>query len=487
MCVLETMRRLAPLSLLLAAACITTPQNEDLVASTASPVEFIGYWLSGGELIQLQRGPTRDGPWSTFSTVTSSNFALNVYNTDLYAFSTSVVIPGWVATGCGEEVYVRVHAPGSGFNAVTFDGDNAGVEQTGLDCLGDELDAGTPLTKAATNCASKDYPAIRLRTQPLAGATPSNVTISNQTEADEVACYTEIDGSLTIADSSAMSISLAHLERVTGDVHLWYSREIAPTTDPDVRIIDLPSLERVDGSVFVHYPGNPGDIVGIDVGLPALTSVGGDVHVDLVTFNAAMTGMEALQSIGGNVSITTSGDDYTNGTLMNSVATVGGDMDFELGGTTEDLFESLVEVDGSIRIVGAYFNPDTGFGALNFGMLTTVHGDFAIASSTIVTVPGLPYQFPELRTVDGTLEIDAGGINALFVGDEGGMDVGGLRLNQNSGLTDLDVTHVDVSNLGTIEITNNANLGDCEANAFVDAQAAIGWIGTSIVSGNGSC
>lgn len=479
--------RLALVSLLLTTACITSPQNEDLVPSTSTPVDFVGYWLSGGELLQLQRAPTRDGPWSTFTTVTSSNYALNVYNTDLYAYSTSTVIPGWVSTGCGEEVYVRVYAPSSGFSAVTFDGENADVEQTGFDCLGDELDAGVPLTKAATNCASEDYPAIRLRTQLLAGTTPSNVNISNQGEANEVACYTEIDGSLTIADSSAMSISLAHLERVTGDVHLYYSRQGLPSM-PIVRTIDLPSLHTVDGSVFVHYPGDTSDIATIDLGLPALTSVGGGVHVDLVTFNATMSGMASLESIAGDVSITTSGDDYTNGTLMRSVTWVGGDMDFAFGGTTEDLFDALVEVDGSIRIVGALFNPDLGgFGASNFPMLTTVHGNLSLAASSIITVPGVTHQFPSLSTVDGTFNIDTGGITELLLGNPSGMEVGNLRLNQNFGLTDLAVTHVDVGNLGTIEITNNANLGDCEADAFIDAQAAMGWMGTAIVSGNGSC
>lgn len=479
--------RLALLSLLLTAACITSPQNEDLVPSTSTPVDFVGYWLSGGELLQIQRAPTRDGPWSTFTTVTSSHFPLNVYDTDLYAYSTSRVIPGWVPTSCGEEVYVRVYAPGSGFSAVTFDGENADVEQTGMDCLGDELDAGVPLTKAASNCASEDYPAIRLRTQLLAGTIPSDVDISNQAEADAVGCYTEIDGSLTIADSSAMSISLSHLERVTGDVHLYFSRQ-GLASMPLVRTIDLPSLHTVDGSVFVHYPGDTSDIATIDVGLPALTSVGGGVHVDLMTFNATMTGMPSLESIAGDVSITTSGDDYTNGSLMRSVTWVGGDMDFAFGGTTQDLFDSLVEVDGSIRIVGALFNPDLGnFGASNFRMLTTVHGDFTVASSTIITVPGVTYQFPALSTVEGAFDIDAGGITELLVGSPSGLEVGNLRLNQNLGLSDLAVTHVGVSNLGTIEITNNSNLGDCEANAFVDAQAAMGWLGTAIVSGNGSC
>ena len=173
---------------------------------------------------------------------------------------------------------------------------------------------------------------------------------------------------------------------------------------------------------------------------------------------------------------------------LGAVTWVGGDMDFAFGGTTQDLFDSLVEVDGSIRIVGALFNPDLGnFGASNFPMLTTVHGDFTVASSTVITVPGVTNQFPALSTVDGTFDIDAGGITELLVGSPSGMEVGNLRLHQNFGLSDLAVSHVDVSNLGTIEITNNVNLGDCEADAFVDAQAAMGWMGTSIVSDNGPC
>lgn len=474
--------RLALLSLLLTAACITSPQNEDLVPSTSTPVDFVGYWLSGGELLQLQRAPTRDGPWSTFTTVTSSYFPLNVYDTDLYAYSTSRVIPGWVSTSCGEEVYVRVYAPSSGFSAVTFDGDNADVEQTGMDCLGDELDAGVPLTKAASNCASEDYPAIRLRTQLLAGTTPSNVDISNQAEADEVGCYTEIDGSLTIADSSAMSISLAHLERVTGDVHLHYSREAAPGDMPDIREIDLPSLHTIGGDVFVYYDGDPGDTANLDVGLPALTSVGGDVTFALDTSAARMHGMGALESIPGSVTIA-AGSDYSQGTLLISLTYVGGDIDFSFFGTTTGLFDYVEEVGGSILISGSNFPP----GAVNFEALTTVHGDLTLASTDVTTHPAFVHQFPALTAVEGTLDVDAGGIEDFFIGSPSGLEVGNLRVNQNLGLSDLAVTHVDVSNLGTIEITNNSNLGDCEANAFVDAQAATGWMGTAIVSGNGSC
>ena len=454
-----------------------------------APVDFVGYWLSGNETIELQRPhPTRDGPWTTFDTVVSSSFPLHVLDTDLYGFSTSTVIPGWVSTGCGEEVYVRVQGTSLTFNAVTFDGENADVEQTGMDCIADEIDAGNTLINAATTCASEDYPVVRLRTQLLGGTLPGGVTISDQSEADEIACYREIDGTLTVADSSALSISLAHLERVTGDVHLFFSRDPAPGDAPDVREILLPSLHTIEGDLFVHYPGEGGETVDFDVGLPALTSLGGDLTIDLVTFNAHVSGIDALESIPGNVAVTTSGDDYHSDFLLPSLAWVGGDMDFALGGTTTGLFDAVEEVGGDLRIVGAFLPPGSpSLGVPNFESLATVHGDVAIAASEVVTVPGLPHQFPLLSTVDGTLDIDAGGIDGLFVGDDGGMNVGNLRLNQNFGLTDLAVTHVDVADLGTIEITNNANLSECDAWGFVDGQAAMGWMGSAMVSGNGPC
>ena len=468
--------------LLSTSACVVTPLNGDVVADAAAPVTFIGYWTSGSNPMSIQSAPSPTGPWTTFANATSSSSGFPIDGIMLHGWSVSAVIPGWIPAGCGQEVYVR--ASGGAFSALTFDGLGAGVPQTGIDCLSDEVGAGADIINAAIDCASPDSPVLHL-TEPAGPSTHvGDVVISTQAEADAFACTTEIDGSLTIADSAELSIALPDLQSVAGDVTLVLSRDpVSPGTNPVVRDIDAPMLGTIGGSLFVSYPGNGGDLADVDIGLPALTTIGADVSIDLTTFNADMDGLTALATIPGDLSIISSGSDYTHGGLLSSLVDVGGDVTFETSNTTTGLLDDLTQVGGSISITGAFFPP----GATNLTELLTVGGDLQLASMDLITVSGFDNQFPLLTDIGGDLDIEQAGLGDLLVGDPLGITIGGLRLHDNGTLSDLDAPNVTVSTTGPITITDNTNLGDCNAQAFVDDQAALGWVGTATVSGNGTC
>ncbi|MEM6990350.1 MAG: hypothetical protein AAF721_07635 [Myxococcota bacterium] len=476
--------RLAPTlsCLALSTACVVQPLNGDVIADAAAPVTFSGYWTQGNNPMEIQSAPSSSGPWTTFANATSDAVGFPIDGIMLHGWSVSAVIPGWTPSGCGQEVYVR--ASGGVFSALTFDGPGAGAPVTGSQCLSDELGAGTDIVNAAITCASPDSPVMHLTEAAGPSTHVGDVVITTQAEADALACTTEIDGSLTIADSAELSIALPDLQSVTGDVTLVFSRDPASlSTNPIVRTIDAPQLDTIAGSLAVSYPGIGGDLVDLDIGLPALTTLGADLSIDLTTFNADMGGLTALATIPGDLSIISTGSDYTHGGLLGALVDVGGNVTFETSNTTTGLLDDLTQVGGTISITGAFFPP----GAPNLTELLTVGGDLQLASMDLITVVGFDNQFPLLTDVGGDLDIEQGGLDDLLVGDPLGITVGGVRLHDNGSLSGLNAPNVTVSTSGPITITDNGNLGDCNAQAFVDDQAALGWAGVATVSGNGTC
>lgn len=454
------------------------PANGTEVDSTIAPRRFSGFHVTPGGTLNIESAPAEAGPYTVIATTTAGTSPITINGVDFYGWSASAVVPSWGTDGCGvEEAFVRARIDDGPFFLATFDtAESSG--QTGLQCMLSELGGGGNLIDALNACASDDSPTARLTTGDA--IYEGDVTISTQAEADTFACYTGIDGDLTIADDSAeLSISLPNLVEVTGDLSIEYSRDPSGGYTPTIRSVDMLALETVGGNVTLHYPGDPSDLASWDVGLENVMTVGGDVSVTAETFNATISGLDSLTSIPGDLTATSTGDDYTIGGLLGSLTSVEGDVTVASDNTTTGMFNGLASVGGSLFIEGCYLPP----GASNLTGLTSVAGDVELRSMTLVTVASLGNQFPALTSVGGTFDAESAGMDDLLIGDGAATSLGGLRLD-SMGLDELTSTWITVDPAGAITITNNSPLTDCEAEDYVDA---IGWPGTPTISGNGAC
>ena len=456
-------------------SCMLSPESGQQVPSSGV-VTFNGAGTSAGQTFDIRTSATAAGPFVSLGTVQTNGNPIP--GTDLYAWSFEGTVPAWTDLGgCQQEAFVQV-AVGQ-YSALTFDQGN------GLSCILDETNGGLDVYNAALACQSDDSPIARITRQQRTTHT-GNVVISTQAQADMLGCVGTIDGTLTIADNpAALSISLPTLESVTGDVHLAYSRAPGSTSFPTIRTIDLSALANIGGDLDVTYSGLSGDVIDLTMQLDALTSVGGDVDVHATTFNLDLMGLGALTSIPGNLSVFSSGDDYTAFGFLGALTSVGGDVSLEAGHTTTGVWPDLVSIGGDLALAEVYLPP----GTTNLESLQTVAGNVSFTSLDAISFPGSDPHLPALTSVGGTLEFDGvRSFERLAVGDESaGLTVDALRLNANPALDVLLPTHVEVLGSGAIEITNHSDVTTCEAAAFATHQGTLGWSGALTNTGNAGC
>lgn len=441
-------------------------------------VSFWGQGTSAGQVFNVRSSATAGGPFTTLASVATESTPTTLGGSSVYEWRVDVTIPAWTdLAGCEQEAFVR--ATTGSYNALTFDDGN------GLTCILEEYFGGMGLFNAALECQSDDAPIARI-TRTVSSVHVGNVVISTQADADALACVGTIEGSLSVVDNpAALSITLPDLLEVTGDVDLVYSRDPGTVGQfPTIRAIELPELATIGGSLSADYPGLGGDIANLDLHLENVASIGADVTVTANTFNLDLSGLDGLTTIPGDLTVVSSGSDYTAYGWLASLTSVGGDVYLESGNTSVGLWSNLEDVGGDLTLQDVFLPPSTS----NFAALQTVGGDLSLLDLDAIALLGLPVQFPSLFDVGGTLRLhDLSNFEYLAIGDAAaGLDVGAMDLDGNS-LEQLEPTHWVVGSGGTISITNDSGLSTCQVDAFATTQSGLGWTGMLVNTGNTGC
>ncbi len=491
------------------AGCMFEPANETVLRSRSQILEFRGVTLAPRATVRIDAAGAPSGPFTVITTTQSSGNPTVIGGATLYEFSVSIAVPDarWAQTCTGSETFVR--ARGGSLVFTTYDSALiAGV--SGEECIDNEIAGATPFVFAARSCAS-DYGAPARLSTPEA---PLSITvlgrdlrIVNPYQAEDYACLTAVDGDLAIVDPSNTDLAFPDLESVSGDLTVRYPRELG---DAASRLVDLPALASVGGSVLLEslrpVGVNPGVLLAIGFGMPALSQIGGALSIEFEGVGAgfdSVSGLPALTTQAGDLTVRnrlTLDTGYAS--LLPALVEVGGNTTLALGLTCTGVLSALEAVAGDFSLeVG------TLMGATSLDSLAEVGGDatlqiavpvggelpslISVAGSLAVTYdtsapadPLSPY-LENLGSVGGPLRVSNS--FASPVPGDAPLAVGGLELDANAGLVDLagTLSHVSVAPTGAISFTNNPNISDCEAQDWVDALN--GHPGPETVSGNGPC
>lgn len=456
-----------------------TPNNQEWTCGVDESLTFLGFTLGPGQVVTIEVAEDPAGPWTTLTTATSSLTPVNYAGVNLYGWSVSTVVDTWATGPAGFESYLRADV--GGFDLITFD--HASV--TGLPpgvCVNNQVSAGTSLPDAVAACSSSASPVVTLLAPfgSSCACTPgltTNADVVIETPGDLALnrCWETIDGDLEIRTADFPVVDLPQLAQVTGDVSVDYQWS-GGNPVVSARQIEVDALTNVGGSLSLSWDDASMVDPNLDFRMPNLTTVDGDLTVDVVNVNYNLTGLPALTDVDGTVSLLGSTGDIYAPDFTPALDHIGGDLIIEPGYAMRRVFEGVQTVDGSVAITGGFI--DTGNDGLD--LLTTIGGDLRFDG---VQWAPINEAFPALVTIGGELSMVGNDLPQLSVITTNAVDVGGVTLDANPDLTQLDATlTVDVA--APITITNNATLDTCEADTFVADQTALGWAGTSTISGN---
>lgn len=468
--------------------CMSAPSNEGHLANTSVSVPFSGYALSPSSEVRLEVSLARGGPFVPFAVATSSASAITLADgTKLYPWKVKSAIPSWKSTCTGKETFIRARSE-HGYFLFTYEAAGADGTPSGVACVTTKIAEGDPAVVAMAECASPDSPVVRLTAdgRPLPSTHRGNVVVSTQAQADAYACVQTIQGSLTIGQSSELSIALPNLQVVTGDVKLaWVRDPLVSPFLPAVRAIGLPQLQTIGGELEGTYYGIAADYISFDMGLEGLTSVGGPIALELLnTSNGDLQGFDALLSHGSDLSVLGGTGDAAWYGLFPNLDSVAGHVHVRTGNSTYGVLRELTAIDGNLEIEGSLLHTEGLTGS--FPLLASVSGDVLLQD---IGTFGPNRVLQSLTSIGGELSVLDGtsSLQALQLGGAAGLEMQGLHLVNNPSLESFSDATWHVLGHGPIEIVDNTELPSCIAQSFVDAQLADGWTGVATVSGNAPC
>jgi len=468
------------LILLITTGCLYSPANESVVPTKETPIDFEGWAAANSSIHMVAAGDPAETfeEFASFATDASGGF-----------FGTEVVPLAYWRPMCddvgGWETFLRAdNAEGSGSLGSFDDASITGVD--GQDCIADYIAEGN-WTGAFFNCVSPDSPHVRIYAS--AGGTGASsidgdVLIDSPADADALACVQIIYGSLTIDDGVVENLTLPSLQEVTGNVSIVYER--SGGVFPDVESVELPVLHTIGGDLDVLSPNPPGESqnISLDFGMPALANIGGDVGIEVDSFNCTVRGLEALTHLPGSLVYDSCSADGQASSLVPGLLSIGGNLDVTFGSSTQQhFFNSIQTIAGDATIRNGGWTPNgDGTGSM-FGSLTTVIGELHVIDVSIFPFP-TPRAFDVLASV-GLLDWDSGGTMEAIGAPA--VALGGLRLNDNGWLTDVStlMSKYTIDPNAQITISNNVNLPECSAWAWVDGLP--GHVGPVDIFGNLAC
>jgi len=487
-----------------AAACVTSPRNNDSVASKQSVVTFQGAGAEPSKQVRLEASSSAAGPFVQIPNVGASTSLSPTYNVPmsggsllpLYGFTFTTPIPtaywhalrGQCATA---ETFVRVRE-GASMYYRTFE-----KNMSPNTCIQAKLNAGFPPGEAFEACTSPDSPVIRLTVGGTTTVHVGDVVIDDAADVAALVCVKEIQGSLLVTASAPKAISLPSLERVTGDVELVYTSYL-PDPPPmaasyqalrcgathwvtaDVRRFNMPLFTEVGGDLTLRQEGSFSGNVStqpIDLHLNALTSVGGDLSIEIFQFGGSPCGLTAVTDLPNDV------------TLIFHAG--------EVGSVVSGLMPAVTEVGGTLTINGGHNALGNPLGAVT-----------QVGALSITKVPGLSnFHFPLLTDVLGQVYLEGLGIGgnpsglahvgSLVVVDStytSLQQIGGpsliidsaLELNDNpflSALLNMGSSKVTLGSTASFTLAANPALPASQVCGFVTFEQGIGWSGPSNLGG----
>ncbi len=483
------MKKMLPavLGALTLCSCVLSPRDDQQVTSTSQTVSMNGYTITAGDTISIRAATSPSGPYVEIATTVASNSPITLVDgQSYYAFSVSFTVPSqyWTGDAClGQETFLRARSVGLGIDLRTYE-QLAADGQSVPDCFTDYLDSSGSSLAAILYCDSPDSPNLRLHT---AGAGApfghvGDVTIANAADLDAWVCLENLTGDLTVPDSTLDDIVLPVLGSVTGDVTLTYTRPGLGYFE-STRTMSFPMLTNIGGTLTIDSPAPiASQVINLDAGLDALNTLGGDLIVDVDTFNCDLDGLGTLGHIPGNLELVTGNGDTSLFGFLTGLVSIGGDALVDIGHSSYAVLPSVVSIGGDLEhIDGNFVAP--GFGSAGYLALETIGGDFTLAF-TDPNGPPTSQVFDALTSVGGTMtyeDVGPGGRDALYVGDTL-LEVHGLVVTDNAALAAMGGANLSVLGSGPITITNNANLCTSSVNSFVAAQG--GWTGVLTASGN---
>lgn len=294
-----------------------------------------------------------------------------------------------------------------------------------------------------------------------------DLTIDNAASAINARCVGTVTGNLTIAEAPrTLNVDLPVLTSVAGDASLSFTLR-RDVTLLDRRQVSAPVLSSVGGNLTLdaHYPDLPP--AGVNMGLNALTFVGGDVEVS--TGHGPLQGLAGLTTLGGSLSLSGNGLDGSGLNFVPNLTSIGGNLHMQNYYAFIDFFDSVATVGGDVEIIAVRM-----MGGLDH--LTTVGGDLVLKPS---------FYFPPqaLATVGGSIVIDSVGLTNIDVSAVP-VTAGGLTLTNNPNFNTLD-NGVSLIGNKPLTIVGNPNLNTCQAQTYAQLQLANGFTGPVTVSGNG--
>lgn len=319
-----------------------------------------------------------------------------------------------------------------------------------------------------------------------------NAVIHNQAEADAFACYTRITGSLTIADSEAFAIALPNLRTVLGDVHIVYSSDddSLPFLERKVRSVSLPQLTRIVGHVELSYPGENGGFYAAtqNLGLEALTTLIGNLSVEIDNFGANLDGLSSLTRLDGSLSLWVRTGDVEGYGFLDNLRLVTGHVHLREGGNSFGLLRGLETVLGSLTVQGFSFAVG---GPPNFSALRTVGHNVELRNVELTGLGEGARLFPELSFVGGWLDVEHA---PVMLGDGEHNELVIARLDVRLlGLRLVDTEFAvfgafdpRLFAFGLIDLRDNALMCEASAAGFIASERAQGFFGLATQSANGA-
>lgn len=478
---------------LLGTACVAGPYNDTEMPSTASTVPFRGYALYPGDVITIQASASPNGPFTTVATTTTqSNGYTYPDGVTLFYFGIDLVVPDalWSGDACtGRQTYLRAE-DSVGHLLPSLD-EVSPTGESPYTCIQNKTRQGTGTLVAILQCDSPDSPRVRLYTAASTGPTTftGNVTVATPIDEKYWACLEALNGDLTVPAIGPDDLALPRLQSVSGDVTVAYDRYAigGDNSQQGSNRLVAPQLTTITGDLVATSPlpsNGPSQPYGaVLLGLDALTTVQGDLRLQVDAANIFVNGLAALVAVGGDVIVDGGTGDASLGLLAPNLNQIAGDLEVDVGNNVFALFVDLQSVQGSFRHLGG--NPAaTGAATDAYRNLQTVAGALVLQDGTLQG-PGTVSWLPNLSAIGGPLEYRrVAGQSAVRIGAWPGLSVGSLVIDDNPALLQLGANGVQVQSTGAIAVTNNPNLCVSTVNAFIAGQA--GWTGTLTQLGNDS-
>ncbi len=486
-------------SLVLVGACMTSVENGASIDSTNEVVTFDGITLDAGLVVEVQASASPAGPfsgWPGSTAVSSANplpFSLPTgsgQSAPAYGWSTSAAIPAdrWgtvvEADGCAHPVsYVRARS--GAISMLTFDAPTED-DPGGLACALDTVLSGGTVIDVVGDCTSADSPVARVNA-PLVHV--GDVVIDGPAAAAAFACVGVIEGSLQVELANPVAVALPRLQRVTGDVTLGLAAQaVAPYDDTRcgsalpsqqatvIASVQLPTLTAIGGdlSITENSSGVPTTFgERIELGLDALTSLGGDLLLSFDIPAVAPCGLSSLSEVTGDLALSFGGAD-TGGLFLDTLTRVDGEASITGSFTTLNLLPSLASA-GSLSVTDvAQLSPTS------MSQLTTVDGLVRLED-----VGFFGQLLPALAQAE-TLELHDTGLPALSLVGANPVAIEGLSITDNAGLSSLlagGVSPVSPSSGAMVTVFGNPSLDAAEVCDFVAVLSSSGWVGAADLGG----